>query len=123
MHGLRSEHLGGERRDRTADQDIELRNLGYRLDGILQADAAGEHRGESHLSVEPKAMVHGWAAQVGVDDQHAYIALGENTGEVDRYGCLAFGRRGAGEQDDLWLTARNREQQRRAQGAERLREL
>ena len=123
LHRFGAEHLSGEGRNWAADQNVELRNLRDGLDGVLQGDAAGEDRGETNLAVEAEAVMHGWAAEIGVDEQYANVALRQDTGEVDRDGGLALGWCGAGEKNNLRFTTGYREQERGAEGAESLGEL
>ena len=123
MHGLRAEHFGGEGRDRATHEHVQLRDLGHRLDRFFKANASGQHRGETDLSVEAEAVMHGWPAKVGVDDKDAHVALREYAREVDGHRCFAFGRRRAGEKNHLWLTTGNGQQQRGAQRPEGFREL
>ena len=90
---------------------------------MLQRDASSQHGGEADLAVDVEPVMNGRAAEVGIDEQNANIALGKDAGEVHSDRGLAFAGSGAGQQDYLGLPPGNGQQQRGAQGAEGFREL
>ena len=70
--------------------------VGDSLNGLVNRAAASKHRRKTGTAVEAKTVVDSGPAQVGVHQQHAHIALGENARQVGRNGRFSFRRRGAG---------------------------
>ena len=94
-----------------------LGSFGNMLHGLFEGRGACEDV-VSRVAGQAEAVMHVGPAQVGIDQQHAGVALRQDAGEVAGGGGLAFRGRGAGEQDELGRAAGSGKQQRGAQRAE-----
>ncbi len=102
-HRIGAEHLGWEGRNGAAGQYVQGGQVGQGLNGLAQRQASGEHGGKADLSVQAEAVVHSGPAEVGINQQHAHALLGQHGSQIQRSCRFAFGGRGAGQQDVLWL--------------------
>lgn len=120
FHLRGAQKLGWIRRHGAARDEVEIR-IDFVLDNVGKREVVGKAVAEAAIR-DAEAAVHDRAAQIAVDEQHAFLILSEGDSEVGDRRRFAFAWQCRSERDDFDGLVRTRELQIRADGAVCLRD-